>query len=316
MSEKAEDKYYAKCLQADLKSALKVILPLSATSKKVRALQNKVRSRFVEQNEPTRVKSKDPFIKDVVRIYRTYYRQALLNPSKVEIYNKELYANLKIALSSYSLRCKDNSPEKVEQTLSKEFRKRGYYSLFGAITPLRSLLVWKTQSQKIYSVSLPEKKQKVKVIFLEDFVELSWLHYATFGKYYVGGWAKKDALYCVKQAYKVDSPTFIAHYLSHEAQHFADYKTYPKLKQADLEYRAKLTELAVSRNPQKLITKLENEAKDDKRLPHCFAAYKIVTGLNLKVSRKQLGQDASALLAKHSQLLKRQGAKKALTAFS
>ena len=35
-------------------------------------------------------------------------------------------------------------------------------------------------------------------------------------------------------------------YLAHESRHFEDYQLFPKLKSADLEYRAKLTELSMA----------------------------------------------------------------------
>ena len=40
------------------------------------------------------------------------------------------------------------------------------------------------------------------------------------------------------------SETFLVSYLKHEARHFADTLDFPNLSGADLEYRAKLTELA------------------------------------------------------------------------
>src|SRR5690606_27472967 len=36
-------------------------------------------------------------------------------------------------------------------------------------------------------------------------------------------------------------------YLGHEGRHFADHKLFPKLSSADLEYRAKLTELGLAK---------------------------------------------------------------------
>ncbi|MFZ1685507.1 MAG: hypothetical protein WAU88_15425, partial [Candidatus Zixiibacteriota bacterium] len=60
------------------------------------------------------------------------------------------------------------------------------------------------------------------------------------------GWATHDALYCVRSAYDLTSEAFLVSYLAHESRHFADYKLFPKLQSADLEYRAKLTELSMA----------------------------------------------------------------------
>lgn len=118
----------------------------------------------------------------------------------------------------------------------------------------------------------------------------------------------------VKQAYKVGSSTFKVHYLAHEAQHFADYKTYPKLSQEDLEYRAKLAELSLTRSPKRFIQKLRSEAKDDRKLPHGFAAYKILEGLGPAGAGKSARKRGVELLKAHSCELKILGAKGVKTA--
>lgn len=303
--------YYSHCLQVDLKSAIKSISKVSTTdSKKVISLRKKVMSRFVEQNEQLRIKCKDPFVSTVIATYRDYYRKVLLQTGRTEQLNKSLYNSLRAILAdSGRKQTAEYSLDKIEKKLSEEIKKRGYYSLFGSVTPFRSLLVWKKQYSKIYTVSLPEKKQKIEVVFMDDFVELSWMHYATLGRYYVGGWAKKNALYCVKQAYKVGSPEFQAHYLAHEAQHLADYKSFPKLQQTDLEYRAKLTELAVTTAPRKFIQKLKSESKNDRQLPHCFAAFKIISELKPGQPPASLNKFGHELLSIHTKALKHYGAK-------
>ena len=194
--------------------------------------------------------------------------------------------------------------------MKREFKKRGFFSLFGVVKPLRSLMVWKKTSPKTFKVSLPEGTQSVKVMLLAQFSELSWLHYATFGKYYVGGWAAKKLLFCVKQAYKIGSPDFNVHYLSHEAQHFSDYRSFPKLKSSDLEYRAKLAELALTASPIKFVGKLKREAKRAPQIPHSFAAYKILQGLTNSSSPAEIRKEAVQLLTRHTKTLKQRGANK------
>lgn len=303
--------YYSYCLQANLTSAIQVLSKSKKTdSQKVRSLRKKVLARFVNQSEVSRINCADPMVLKVISTYRNYYRSALMNRHKISRLNDDLYEKLRAILTEVGKRQTAKcSPKLLEQKLAEELKNRGFYSLFGAITPLRSLLIWQKQSPKVYTVSLPERKQKVKVIFMEDFLELSWLHYATFGKYYVGGWAKKEALYCVKQAYKVGTSEFMTHYLAHEAQHFADYKRFPKLEQTDLEYRAKIAELALTKKPKKFIKKLRAEAKDDRGLPHCFAAFKIISQLELDNKSVSLNRDAAKLLTIHSKSLRASGAK-------
>ena len=81
---------------------------------------------------------------------------------------------------------------------------------------------------------------------MDDFITLGWEEYATLGRYYPGGWTTTKELYCVKSAYDLKSEKFLISYLAHESRHFADYKLFPKLTSADLEYRAKLTELSLA----------------------------------------------------------------------
>ena len=83
---------------------------------------------------------------------------------------------------------------------------------------------------------------------MEDFATLGWMEYATLGAHHPGGWTEEEGIYCVKKAYDVNSENFKISYLTHEARHFADKKLWPDLKSADLEYRAKLTELNLAQD--------------------------------------------------------------------
>ncbi|MGZ3788723.1 MAG: hypothetical protein ACXVLQ_09385 [Bacteriovorax sp.] len=308
-----KQKYYSHCLKADLGSALRSLLKEGKSIKNghVDLFRKKAVARFIKKNEKDSIKSDDDFVKSIIRAYRAYYREVLLNPNIAVLLERNLIKSLKDIAVLEGL----NFPPRVkteilENVLKDALRKRGYFSLFGVVRPFRSLLVWKSEKRTSYKVVLPEKTQKLDVVFLETFIELGWLHYATFGKYYVGGWAKKDALYCVKQAYKLNSLSFKVHYLSHEAQHFSDYKLFPNLSQVDLEYRAKLTELALTRTPKRFLLRLQNEAKRDEHIPHSFAAYKILSDIDETSHPKIIRTEAVRLLRRHTEELKRHGAGK------
>lgn len=303
--------YYSHCLKADLPSGLKLIKKSKNTN-----LERKIISRFVDQNEKSRIPCEDKYVKSVIQTYRRYYCNALLYPKKVKVFEKALVVELKSLTIAEGIKVASKlSSDKLEVILKDEFKRRGFFSLFGTVSPFKSLMVWKKEASKTYTVELPEKKQKVKVVFMDQFIELSWLHYATFGKYYVGGWAKKDSLFCVKQAYKINGPIFKVHYLAHEAQHFSDYKYFPKLQQVDLEYRAKLAELALAKNPKKLILKLKNEAQKNAKIPHSFAAYQILKGIDNATSSIKLRDQASKLLVENTKLLKAKGARSVKSIF-
>jgi len=98
----------------------------------------------------------------------------------------------------------------------------------------------KTKKIPFSKFNLLDEELKVKVVLMTDFATLGWEEYATLGTYYPGGWATDDALYCVKDAYDLNSETFLVSYLAHESRHFSDYKLFDKkLSGAELEYRAK-----------------------------------------------------------------------------
>ena len=309
--------YYSHCLQANLKGGLRAIRQTKSSEKKsAEILRRKILRRFIRKDEINRIHCSDRFVKAIIQAYRNYYKSVLLSPKKVSFYSKQLDSALREIAKSEDIKINSNiSRGSLEKILTREIKHRGYYSLFGTISPFRSLLVWKNQKTKKFSVILPEGKQGVNVVFMEDFLELSWLHYATFGKYYVGGWAKKDALYCVKQAYKINSSKSLVHYLAHEAQHFADYKSFPKLQQVDLEYRAKLAELSLTDSPNRFLKKLKLEAINDKHKPHSFAAYAILKSIGDSSSAKKIRLSAEKNLKEHSEKLKSLGAKTVTTCF-
>jgi len=246
-----------------------------------------------------------PLVRGIVLAYRNYYREALLHQEGRQIWEKKLQHQVRAIAGEFGIsKARRIKWNELERCLTKEFKRLGYFALFGRVSPFLSLLVWRSQKEKFFHVPLLESKQKVRVILLDQFVELGWMHFATFGRYYIGGWAKKDALYCVSQAYKrkYDSEAFRVSYLTHEAQHFSDYKRFPGLAQVDLEYRAKLAELITSRDGHSLLRKFRAEARSDDALPHCFAAYKIMEGVGTR-SGSKVRQFAVDAMEEHSRSL-------------
>ncbi len=152
-----------------------------------------------------------------------------------------------------------------------------------------------------------------------------WADYATFGKYYAAGWATKDALYCVKKAYDISSEKFQVSYLTHEAQHFSDYDSFPLLKQADLEYRAKLAELSVAKETvYKLLKVFIQRAENSIENAHPFANYCVIRDLSKiifnenfvsdvkiweKLSYQEINEASVELIKQHSTALNNLGPK-------
>lgn len=201
----------------------------------------KDRSNFLDQRRSS--------IDSVLKIYRDYWRASFLDSPKK--YDTLLKRNLVRFLGQHYKPSKKLSLSSDDDTM--EHSLKGYIQSFGLHTAgygrtgkLRDLLVWKREKDTTYTFMVKGEKISARVIFMEDFITLGWEEYATLDKLYPGGWATREALYCVKKAYDLKSETFLISYLAHEGRHFSDYKLFPNLSSPDLEYRAKLTELSMA----------------------------------------------------------------------
>jgi hypothetical protein len=73
--------------------------------------------------------------------------------------------------------------------------------------------------------------------------------------------------------------------LGHETQHFADLQQFPGLQPWELEYRAKLAELWMSRaSLQFLLGKFNSDQGDDQQVPHLFANRRVMRDLQTYLS--------------------------------
>ncbi len=156
------------------------------------------------------------------------------------------------------------------------------------------LLVWASEKDTTYSFSLHNEQTSAEVVFMDDFVTLGWEEYATLDRYYPGGWATKKALYCVRKVYDLNSEGFKISYLAHESRHFADYKIFPKLKSADLEYRAKLTELSMAQKTlYKTIEFFINNSNYESENGHSVANYCVIRDLSKVIFKNEFEKDIS-----------------------
>ena len=165
--------------------------------------------------------------------------------------------------------------------LSDLLLKEGYHAQIGNTEHILGIYLWKQEDRQMYSVELPETTADVQVLFIDDIVSMGWHEYATLGKYYPGGWALDTELVCPSHKYDRQSEYFLVNFLTHEAQHFTDYKTYPKLTQTDLEYRAKLAELsAADETAYDIIGRFINNYTATKEGAHVFANYCVLRDMS------------------------------------
>lgn len=263
-----------------------------------------------------------PHSKSILTAYRRYWQDLMMQRRMKADAEKDLLAALNGELPPDSAATDlDTATERIKSVI----RSERLYALTGITSPYYELMLWRVQSPNTYRVRLPEGAVNVSVVFLDQFVSLGWAGYATCGRYHSGGWATQDSLYAVRSAYDLGTESFRVSYLAHEGQHFFDYGRFPKLEQPELEYRAKLTEIAESDSTTyDLILDFAGMSGTDRSVPHQFANYwvardlgRAVFGSNALVTdparwrgvaAKRLRSAAARLLAGNSAIIRKRGA--------
>ena len=318
---------FARCLDGDVKSALTLlefgeIKKLSAKDLQVKAQFEK---RFKNaKDESDYLEARKSPITPLLTLYRDYWRESLLEHSNKydSSFGKQVAAFLieQNPAAHQSIMSEDS----IDVYLKKYIKSFGLHTTgFGKTGQYIDLLVWKTQKDTTYSFTLNGELTSARVVFMDSFITLGWEEYATFGRAFPGGWTTHEALYCVRKAYDLTSEEFLVSYLAHESRHFADYKLFPKLQSADLEYRAKLTELSMAKVTLfKTIESFIQNANYDSENGHSIAAFCVIRDLSKSLfhvdferdiakwqalSIERIHASASDLLLANTNALKQQG---------
>ncbi|MDR7135459.1 hypothetical protein J2X06_002668 [Lysobacter niastensis] len=228
----------------------------------------------------------EPFVRDVFRIYQEYWWHALDNPSQRASLETTLFGQLRQRLDAGTRTATDM--DALEPLLQSALLERGYYAQLGRTMPLRELMLWRKQETRYYDVDLPEGRRRARVELLDDFVSRGWSAYARCGRGSAGGWATADMLYAVVPSYTegLDSEAFRVVFLGHETQHFADQNTFPGMASWELEYRAKLVELAQAREVSaKRLGYMITAQSEDIDSPHTYANKRVVADLTARLGR-------------------------------
>lgn len=321
-------KIYSLCLDGDVKSALAVLesADLNNLTEKDLKFKTQFDIRFKNEfDESDYLESRKSQITELLHIYHNYWRLSLLDNSKN--YDSLLIQSVAHFLTdNYELaRELITNEDSLNVYFKKYIESFGLHTTgFGKTGKYFDLLVWASEKDTTYTFLLHDEKTTADVVFMENFITLGWEEYATLERYYPGGWATKEALYCVKKAYDLNSEGFLVNYLAHESRHFADYKIFPKLMSADLEFRAKLTELSMSRNTlYKSIEFFINNSNYESENGHSVANYCVIRDLSNvifkiefekdinkwhEISIEQINKSAYDLLKANTKSLTEQGA--------
>ncbi len=269
-------------LNGDLRPVLQPLTTnLHDSSLLQQELNQRLASRFVQRTEDQSPASGNGFIDAVVSSYRAYWVEVLTQPDSAAPAAQQLQHQLTLLLEQAPLPTgarsgsgpgtqttarsdqlsaaprgtaspATTSPGVIEPDLLThvlaEIARQGFYAQVLHSPPWHDLMIWRREQRQTHEVNLTDGQQTVDVILMDDFVSLGWPHFASLGLHSVSGWADGNQLYGLSWAYEPDSEAFRVSFLQHEARHAADYQRFPGLDETELEYRAKLTELAFAGN--------------------------------------------------------------------
>lgn len=246
----------------------------------------------------------DPTVRDVLGAYQRYWWAALRAPARRAQAETTLLADLRrrLAVDAQAAPALDDLEPVVERALAA----RGWHAQLGVTPPLRELMLWHAQSTRAFTVPLPDGPQPVDVDLLTDFASYGWSSYARCDRGSNGGWATDTKLYAVLPLYTggVDGEDFRVVFLAHEAQHFADKQRFKDLADWELEYRAKLVELAMAdRVRERRLRYFTTAQGDDTNAPHNYANRRVIADLRAKLGVSPEAVPVATLQAAARELL-------------
>lgn len=236
--------------------------------------------RFVKQNEAFAPQAGSEFMSRLLSTYRHYWIMSLMGEGSPDDRARWLNEHLAILLADSGRTGVIKSITDPQDALGNAIEAEGFHHLMDEAPPLQDLFLWKSQETRHYSVKLTDETRTVTVNFMDDFELLGWKYFASLGLASTTGWVQDGELYCVDWAYDQNSERFRVSYLKHEARHLADYERFPGLDSVDLEYRAKLTELAYAfSTAHRILEDFTAKSAPNPESPHAMANYRLTRAL-------------------------------------
>lgn len=322
---------YTYSLRGDIKRALQVLDTLNTDlmDSTQLALKAKYQSRFIEKNSAESLWTDSEEINEMLSIFRNYWQEVMVGSINLEkadsLLKDKMVAYLAENFEQIQSYSRDSIRENIYDITNDFIHSRGFEgNAMGKTPPYFDIYLWKKNEEKEYEIHLFDDTVTVKVVFMQNFISRGWLGYATFDKYYAGGWATKEALYVVEDSYDLESEDFFINYLTHEGQHFSDFKRFPRLKSPDLEYRAKLIQLIyMDETFDKVIDYFIHQYDDNPNNPHGLANLMLIRDLSRilfsaereedfekwqSLSREKIREASKQLFQEHTQKLIEMGA--------
>ena len=281
------DKIYSYCLNADVSPVLSLIAWDQKRKIAARDLEfkRKFEDRFKLQTDSIiSFHNEGSGTEKLLNIFQHYWRISLLDTSKV--YAPELEHDLTAFLVGQfpGLKPETINDDSMSLYLNRfiESNRLHTTAAIGKTGRLYDLLIWRTEKDSMYTFLVGNERISARVVMMGDFITLGWEEYATLGRYFPGGWTTEQSLYCVENAYDLNSEDFQISYLAHESRHFKDLKLFPGLSGDTLEYRAKLTELSLAKQTiYSLIDLFIKNAWQKSGNAHSMADYQVIHHLSV-----------------------------------
>lgn len=258
-------------LQGKIRPALAELrsVPPAAFGEKDRAIRDCMIGRFEANSQERPARKIEPLTDRALHLYRSYWQFSLLEPETASLHEERLIGGLRALLGLPT----DTTLAQVEAELKQRLAAEGHHVLMGRTPPLMEFIVWASESSEMRQVQLPEGRHSIRVKVLDDFASLGWSAYATCNRNFTGGWVKPDGIYAVRPGWKdLAAENFQVSFLAHETQHFADKKRFGELESWELEYRAKLAELALANvTLPRIVSAFTSNQGSSPLVPHSFA---------------------------------------------
>lgn len=254
------------------------------------ALQEQFQQRFLSTQARPEDFSGAGFMDGITLAYKEYWKSALLGASRHEDQLETLETRLAAVLRRFYGIPTEGAT--VYEGLHDAFRSRGIHFLDSPAPPLRDLFLWQSEKPRQYTVQLTDERLVLNVRFMDEFLLQGWKEYASLGLATTTGWVEDNTLYCIAWAYDTESENFEVSYLKHEARHLVDLAQYPDMESTELEYRAKLTELAfANRSLKRVLDDFTEKAAQNPDSPHAMANWRIVRDIHWALYGEELPEN-------------------------
>lgn len=273
------DRYISLAIQGDLSTAQKLFDETDFT-RHDSELPSRHNARFVHQTEDLLPATGDEFADQVILAYRNYWAHTLTGRLTPQEGQSFLWNSLVALLQPSDEPAYAENDSTIYIKTGALLQEKGFFYLEAEAPPLRDLFLWKNEETIEYAVGLTDQSQVVEVTFMSDIYSMGWKEFATLGLVATTGWVEGKRLYCVGRSYDRSSENFRVSYLKHESRHLADFERFPGLSSSELEYRAKLTELAfASTTLNDLLIDFTNNSAPNPESPHAFANYRVTKSI-------------------------------------